>query len=286
MGKITSRFFLAVFIFGLYLLSANTVLANINYGPEKPMSGKEFKHESFFVGFLLQEEPTITAPADKSFNTTGGKCHASGVDLGNPTIKDSSNSPDILVNGTTINPTTYEFQVGTTTVTWRITNNDGTDSDTQTVTVTDSEQPVISHNGNKNVNNDEGKCGANVSVSATATDNCNVGNPTATRSDGQNLSAPYPVGVTTISWDITDENNNEAETLTQTITVTDKEKPVITHNGDKNINNDAGECGANVSVSATATDNCNVGNPTGIRSVRLSAPPRLVLGGANVLLIS
>ncbi|GGW83338.1 putative secreted protein (Por secretion system target) [Salegentibacter mishustinae] len=274
MGKITSLFFLAVFIFGLYLLSANTVLANINYGPEKPMFGKEIKHESFFVGFLLQEEPTITAPADKSFNTTGGKCHASGVDLGNPTIKDSSNSPDILVNGTTINPTTYEFQVGTTTVTWRITNNDGTDSDTQTVTVTDSEQPVISHNGNKNVNNDVGKCGANVSVSATATDNCNVGNPTATRSDGQNLSAPYPVGVTTISWDVTDENNNEAQTVTQTITVTDNEKPVITHNGDQSVNTDSGQCGATVSVSATATDNCNVPYPTATRSdgQNLSAP--------------
>jgi len=60
MGKITPRFFLAVFIFGLCLLSANTVLANTNYGPEKPLSEKQIKDKSFFVGFLLEEAPTIT----------------------------------------------------------------------------------------------------------------------------------------------------------------------------------------------------------------------------------
>jgi len=45
-------------------------------------------------------------------------------------------------------------------------------------------------------------------------------------------------------------------------------KQVITTNGDKSVNNDANACGAAVEVSATATDNCTVGAPTGVRSDR------------------
>jgi hypothetical protein len=48
-----------------------------------------------------------------------------------------------------------------------------------------------------------------------------------TRGDGQALNAPYPVGITTITWKATDASNNVA-TCQQTITVNDKEPPVIT----------------------------------------------------------
>ncbi|WP_037315839.1 LamG-like jellyroll fold domain-containing protein [Salegentibacter sp. Hel_I_6] len=60
MGKITPRFFLAVFIFGLCLLSASSLFPNINYGPDKPVSEKQIQNKSFFVGFLLQETPTVS----------------------------------------------------------------------------------------------------------------------------------------------------------------------------------------------------------------------------------
>ncbi|PAM93555.1 hypothetical protein B4N84_17305, partial [Flavobacterium sp. IR1] len=123
----------------------------------------------------------------------------------------------------------------------------------------DNEAPVITHNGDKNINNDAGKCGVVVDVSETATDNCSVGAVSGTRSDGKGLNELYPVGTTTITWSVTDANTNSAVTKTQTIKVADKEAPVITHNGDKNINNDSGKCGATVNVSASATDNCSVG---------------------------
>ncbi|MDT0554364.1 hypothetical protein, partial [Urechidicola vernalis] len=81
------------------------------------------------------------------------------------------------------------------------------------------------HNGDQPVNTDSGVCGADVSVSASATDNCTVGTPTGVRSDGLALDALYPVGVTTIAWDVTDANGNDATQVVQTITVTDNEIP-------------------------------------------------------------
>ncbi|MDX1428055.1 MAG: HYR domain-containing protein, partial [Salegentibacter mishustinae] len=136
MGKITPRIFLAVFIFGLYLLSENTVLANIKYGPEKPISEKKIQDKSFFVGFLLEEEPTITAPSDINGVNKPGECFAlkSNINLGNATFSGSSNSPT--------NDAPTEFPVGSTTVTWTVTDDSGnTATDTQLVNITDSENP-------------------------------------------------------------------------------------------------------------------------------------------------
>ncbi|WP_141728133.1 HYR domain-containing protein, partial [Salegentibacter salarius] len=139
MGKITPRFFLAVFIFGLCLLSANTVLANINFGPEKPISEKQIKDKSFFVGFLLEAAPTITAPADINDVNEPGECFAlkTNINLGNATFSGTTNSPS--------NDAPAEFPVGTTTVTWTVTDDSGnTATDTQLVNITDSENPVVS----------------------------------------------------------------------------------------------------------------------------------------------
>jgi hypothetical protein len=42
-------------------------------------------------------------------------------------------------------------------------------------------------------------------IGATAsTDDCSVGTPVGVRSDGLALNAVYPVGVTTIKWNVTD----------------------------------------------------------------------------------
>jgi hypothetical protein len=61
----------------------------------------------------------------------------------------------------------------------------------------------------------------------TATDNCGDANVTitGTRSDGKPIDAPYPVGVTTITWTAADHAEN-AVTTTQDIHVYDVEAPV------------------------------------------------------------
>jgi len=212
------------------------------------------------------EIPVIASNGDQTVNTDLGICVA--------LVSVSATATDNCTVGT---PTgvrsdskllTDVYPVGITTITWDVADAHGNAaaSVTQTVTVTDNEIPVIASNGDQTVNTDSGICGANVAVSATATDNCTVGTPTGVRSDSKLLTDVYPVGITTITWDVTDANGNAAASITQTITVTDNEIPVIASNGDQTINADAGICGANVAVSATATDNCTVGIPTGVRS--------------------
>jgi gliding motility-associated-like protein len=164
---------------------------------------------------------------------------------------------------------TAVYPLGRTIITWNVKDANGNAAllVIQTVDVTDDEKPVITTNGNKNVNVDGNSCAAIVNVAATATDNCTVGSPTGVRSDAKPLAAVFPVGTTTITWNVTDVNGNAAVAVEQTVVVTDNIIPVITANGNKNLVSDLGQCGAIVAVSATATDNCSVTNPVvGTRS--------------------
>ncbi|NJW51920.1 LamG-like jellyroll fold domain-containing protein, partial [Salinimicrobium oceani] len=148
-------------------------------------------------------------------------CSASGVSLGNPTTSDNCGVKKVE------NDAPLSFPLGTTTVTWTVTDNsDNTQTATQVVTVTDNEKPVITAGGDITVSNIAGQCYAGVTgVQASATDNCTVGNPSGVRSDGEALNATYPVGTTTVTWTVTDANGNEADPVVQTIIVEDKEAP-------------------------------------------------------------
>ncbi len=227
-------------------------------------------------------KPVITSNGDQSVNNDLGKCgaqvsvSASATDncgVGVPTGVRSDNKA-----------LTAEYPVGTTTITWTVTDNNGNAAlpVTQTIIVTDNTIPVITTNGDKSVSNDAGKCGAAVVVSASAADNCGVGAPSGVRSDNKPLSDPYPVGTTTITWTVTDVHGNNAVPVTQTIEVTDNEKPVITSNGNKSVNNDPGKCGATLVVSATAADNCSVGAPSGLRSDALALTDLYPVGTTTI----
>ncbi|OYX90897.1 MAG: hypothetical protein B7Y76_14955, partial [Sphingobacteriia bacterium 35-40-5] len=199
------------------------------------------------------EKPTITAPANISVNNDAGQCGAT-INIGTPTTGDNCGVASVSNN----HPSTT-YPVGTTTVTWTVTDMHGNSSTaTQTVTVTDNELPVITSNGDQSVNNDAGKCGAIVTVSASAKDNCGVGIPSGVRSDGLALTDTYPVGTTTITWTVTDIHTNNAIPVTQTIIVTDHEKPVITVPADQVFCANAdGSVNYSIPVSS-ATDNCGV----------------------------
>jgi hypothetical protein len=81
---------------------------------------------------------------------------------------------------------------------------------------------------NLQANNDPGLASAVVAVAPpTASDNCSNATVTFVRSDGNpDLNAPYPVGVTTITWTAKDASDNVV-TATQTVTVIDVENPTI-----------------------------------------------------------
>ncbi len=227
--------------------------------------------------------PVIAPVANISRNNDAGKCGAT-VAITAPATSDNCGvgaATGVRGDGLSL---TDSYPVGSTTITWTVTDMHGNNAIpvTQTIVVTDNELPVITSNGNKSVNNDAGKCGAVVAVSATATDNCGVGAASGVRGDGLALTDPYPVGSTTITWTVTDMHGNNAIPVTQTIVVTDNELPVITSNGNISVNNDAGKCGAVVAVSASATDNCGVGTPSGVRGDGLALTDPYPVGTTTI----
>jgi hypothetical protein len=105
-----------------------------------------------------------------------------------------------------------------------------------TVTVVDAEDPTITCPSNITVNNATGTCGATVNYTTpTFSDNC----PGATinRTAGPASGSTFPVGVTTVTHQVTDASGNTAS-CSFTVTVNDTENPVIS-------------CPANITVTAS-----------------------------------
>ncbi len=190
-----------------------------------------FSEDTVSVNIVDTTDPMITAPPNVSVSTGPGatSCGAfvSNATLGNATASDGC-SATVTITRTGV-PAGNNFPVGTTIVTYTADDGHGhTKSAMQSVTVTDNTPPTLSVPPNQTVNAPPNSCSANVNPgTATATDNCPGVTVTGTRSDSQPLNAPYPVGVTTITWKAKDAANN-ITTGTQTITVKDATPPVIT----------------------------------------------------------
>ncbi|MFD2201457.1 HYR domain-containing protein, partial [Shivajiella indica] len=212
------------------------------------------------------QAPVITTNGDQAVDAETGLCSAIVEVTATATDNCSVGEPTgVRSDGLAL---TDPYPVGETTITWNVSDVNGNAAAevTQTIRVTDTQVPVITTNGNQNIDAEAGLCSAIVEVTASATDNCSVGDPVGVRSDGLALTNPYPVGVTTITWNVSDVNGNAADEVVQTITVTDTQAPVITTNGDKNVDAETGLCSAILEVTASATDNCSVGDPVGVRS--------------------
>ena len=204
------------------------------------------------------EAPVITTSGNKSVNNDASKCGAMVAVSASAADNCGVGAPaGVRSDGLLL---TDLYPVGTTTITWTVTDiHNNSSTVMQTVTVTDNEAPVITTSGNKSVNNDAGKCGAMVAVSASAADNCGVGTPAGVRSDGLLLTDLYPVGTTTITWTATDIHGNTG-TATQTVTVTDNEKPVvITRPVSVTLVNGVASVNASM-VNNGSTDNCGISN--------------------------
>ncbi|MDO9037987.1 MAG: HYR domain-containing protein, partial [Lutibacter sp.] len=162
---------------------------------------------------------------------------------------------------------TDPYPVGVTTITCTISDIHGNaaTSVNQLVTVSDDELPVITAKADIEQTADAGVCEADITiVDATATDNCGVGGSVlGTRDDGDALTDPYPVGVTTITWTVSDIHGNAATSVDQLVTVSDDEAPTITCAADITIATDKGECYATIILVEPKTDdNCGVASVT------------------------
>jgi len=196
--------------------------------------------------------PVISCPSDISVNNDPNTCGAAVV-ITNATATDNCTVKSIAGVRSDAQALSAVYPIGSTKIVWTATDASGnTATCTQTITVTDNENPVISI-GSVTVNNDAGACAATVNIGTPVTgDNCGVASVV-----NDHPSASYPVGTTIVIWTVTDVHGNSS-TATQTITVTDNEKPVISI-GSVTVNNDAGVCAATVNIGTPATaDNCGV----------------------------
>lgn len=223
--------------------AAGTTFYGTFTGNGVPFGRTTANHDPIF--FKVQTNCTISCPANINTSNDSGQCGAvvsypdpNAVSCGTVTCIPASGS-FFPVGGTAVNCTT---QAGP--------------SCSFTVTVNDTENPVITCPAPITVGNDPGLCSATVDPgTATATDNCPGVTVLGTRSDGQPLTAAYPVGVTTITWKATDAVGNMATCL-QTITVNDVEPPVITASVTASCLWPPNHSFADVGLSLSVSDNC------------------------------
>jgi uncharacterized repeat protein (TIGR01451 family) len=142
------------------------------------------------------------------------------------------------------------FPVGSTTVT---TTASSGPSCSFVVTVVNTAQPTISCPANQTVQAPSGQSEATVS---TGTPTYTGSNATLSshRSDERDVSEPYPIGTTTITWTVTDQYGTTAS-CNQLITVTSTDAPTITCPSNKTFTAASGEC------TYTATES-QIGTPT------------------------
>jgi hypothetical protein len=154
------------------------------------------------------------------------------------------------VFATTTDPVTYTLQ-GTYIIHWTYSDADGnkTFQDQQVVVRDITPAVLLGVPANATA-----ECDAVPSAAVvTATDNCSTGavSYSEIRTNGS-CNANYTL---TRKWSVTDAGGN-VTSATQVVTVRDTKAPVLVVS-DIAVTNDAGRCGAIVSFSATATDNCS-----------------------------
>ena len=219
---------------------------------------------------------TVAQDADQ------GECFAT-VDITTPTFTD--NCPNASISYTVDNPgfvaaTTDAddadgtYPVGMSTITWTVSDNSGNPTTCQTiVTVTDTQDPTVTADADQTVDNDPGMCSAVVTYTAPTTmDNCPGETVAATATfngapitSGFASSDAFPVGVTVITFTVTDASGGMASAST-TITVNDTENPNITCAADDSRSTDANACTYTVQGTefdpVSTADNCAVTSVT------------------------
>jgi hypothetical protein len=175
-----------------------------------PDDNRDFASVMLTPGAADNTPPVVSAPPNVTVSGSGASCSATVSDatLGHATATDDCHCVTITRSGV---PAGNIFPVGTTIVTF---------------TATDSVPPSIGPFSPITATAGAG-CVANLTIATpAATDNCGPATVNGVRGDAQPLSAPYPIGTTTITWTATDSGLNTA-TATQDVIVS-APLPVIT----------------------------------------------------------
>ncbi|MDP9202439.1 MAG: HYR domain-containing protein [Gemmatimonadota bacterium] len=204
--------------------------------------------------------PVVFAPANIAVSLPQASCEPVAVEVGTATFTDDAPGASVVGVRGDGKQLSDPYPKGVTTIAWTATDAEGLKTTVnQTVTVSDNEKPSIAAPANMLAGNDPGLASAVVAVgTATAEDNCKEVAVASSRSDGADLSAPYPIGLTTIKWTASDPSGNSAD-ATQTVTVVDVEAPVFGLGAQSNLEADAtSPAGAVVTYAVNATDNVGV----------------------------
>ena len=166
--------------------------------------------------------PSITAPADITFEATDTLTPLSRSDYGTATSGDdtadiSDDAPDA-------------FPLGDTPITWRATDTNSMFSTAeQTITITDTTKPVITLTNDNADSNTVELGSAYTEHGATATDAVDD-NTELTRRIAINAGAVdvNRLGTYPVTYDVSDAEGNAADRVTRTVMVTDTTEPDIT----------------------------------------------------------
>jgi hypothetical protein len=213
---------------------------------------------AFTVVVEDNEDPTITGcPGNQTRDADSGGCDYStaGTEF-DPTSYDDNCPMEVLtyaLSGATTGSGTntlagVDFQKGTTTVVWTVTDMSGnTETCSFDIVVIDDEDPTISCPGTQTRNTDVGECNYTAVVAGEFDptgydDNC----PMETISNDYDMTSSldgsdFPKGTTTVVWTVTDMSGN-TETCSFDIVVIDDEDPTISCPGTQTRNTDVGEC--------------------------------------------
>ena len=174
---------------------------------------------------------------------------------------------------------THQFNVGVTSVTYKVTDASGNQATcTYNVTVTDNVFPTIACGANIVRNNDAGVCGAVVTYTApVGNDNC-TGSTTA-QTAGLPSGSVFPLGVTTNTFTVTDAAGNSSS-CSFTVTIHDTQAPVLTAPAARALN-----VGAGVNCQVNMPDyrglfgvNENCGGTVTLEQLAPNQPGSLVIG--------
>ena len=205
---------------------------------------------SFDITVSDKEVPTITCPDDITVGTDMGVCDAV-VSWDAPMFSD--NCSDASITSTASSGDT--FGLGTNTVTYTVTDDEGNTTDCSfNITVEDREPPMVTGCPDDIVvSNDPGACSAVVSWEPpTFTDNCEILNIDSKPNPG----SLFPIGTTNVVYEAIDASGN-ITSCTFTVTVEDTEDPTLACPADITVSNDDGECGAVVNwTPPVPIDNC------------------------------
>ena len=194
------------------------------------------------------QDPSITCPGDITVNNDPGQCGA----VVNYNVTFGDNCPGAIL---IVNPASGSlFGVGTGSVLASVSDAAGNTAQCSfNVIVKDSEDPSIACPADITVNNDPGQCGAVVNYTVNSSDNCSdatlIVNPVS--------GSFFSVGTGSVLATVTDAAGNSAQ-CSFNVNVKDNEKPTFSNcPGNISVNNDTGDCGANVNwTPPTLSDNC------------------------------